>query len=306
MKNALEKPAFKDEDADLAPKVFGFAAIGVVAGTLALMGFSMTIIIFLALIGYFVYRAIARTEMGEVRGIFEFYLAANEVLRDDERRWYGFEIQEVIGRGERILHMMPDPPPLVHFALGALYGQAGNYRASDEQLSFLSESDKADEKKRATASPELRSYVRILRKLEREPQEAPQTMAAIRALERARRNRTAALLEETRKKLKELAAAAPVKELPTPEQTAPQKKIVEPIKPLLERLAEIVEEHPTPPETIAPPAMRSNGNGKYSPQPQNGNGAANSEKDDRKRRARQPKQNKEHRPISEVLRDIYD
>ena len=304
MKKALEKPAFKDEDADLAPKVFGFAAIGVVAGTLALMGFSMTIIIFLALIGYFVYRAIARTEMGEVRGIFEFYLAANEVLRDDERRWYGFEIQEVINRGERILQTMPDPPPLVHFALGALHGQAGNYRQADEHLSFLAEGESADEKKRFSASSELRSYVRILRKLEREPQEAPQTMAAIRSLERARRNRTNALLEDTRKKLKELAAA-PAKELPTPaEQTQPQQKNGELHKPLLERLAEIVDEQPVPPETIAPPAMRANGK---IPNPQNPNNLTAAEKEEKKRRAaRQPKKDKEHRPISEVLRDIYD
>lgn len=303
MKNALEKPKFKDNDADFAPKVFGFAAVGVVAGTLALMQFPMTIIIFLALVGYFIYRAISRTEMGELRGIFEFYLSANEILRDDERRWYGFEIQEVINRGERILQTMPDPPPLVHFALGALHGQAGNYRQADEHLSFLAEGESADEKKRFSASSELRSYVRILRKLEREPQEAPQTMAAIRALERARRNRTNALLEEARKKLKELAAAAPAKQLPTPEQTPPQQKVAEPLKPVLERLTEIVDEQPAPPETIAPPAMR--GYGKLSV-PQNPNNLTAAEKEEKKRRASKPKRDKEHRPISEVLRDIYD
>ena len=304
MKNALEKPKFKEDDADLAPKVFGFAAVGVVAGTLALMGFPMTIIIFLALVGYFVYRAISRTELGEVRGIFEFYLEANEILRDDERRWYGYEIQEKINRGERILQMMPDPPPLVHFALGALYREVGNYRLADEHLSFLAESEGADEKKRFSASSELRSYVKVLRNLEREPQEAPQTMAAIRALERARRNRSAPMLEDTRKKLKELAAAAP-KELPKPEQApASHPKPLEPIKPLLERLSEIVEEQTAPPETIAPPAMRANG--KLSSPPQNGNGGTNAEKEEKKRRAAKARRDKEHRPISEVLRDIYD
>lgn len=310
MKNALEKPKFKEEDADLAPKVFGFAAIGVVAGTLALMGFSMTIIIFLALVGYFVYRAISRTELGEVRGIFEFYLEANEILRDDERRWYGYEIQEKITRGERILQMMPDPPPLVHFALGALYREVGNYRLADEHLSYLSEGESADEKKRFSASSELRSYVRILRKLEREPQEAPQTMAAIRALERARRNRSAAMLEDTRKKLKELAAApAPAKELPKPEETsaASHPKPLHPVKPLLERLSEIVEEQSAPPETIAPPAMRfANGKPPAATPNANGTANANAEKDDKKRRAAKNKRDKEHRPISEVLRDIYD
>ncbi|MDQ4122330.1 MAG: hypothetical protein M3209_12900 [Acidobacteriota bacterium] len=307
MNNALEKPKFKEDDTDLAPKVFGFAAVGVVAGTLALMGFPMTIIIFLALVGYFVYRAIARTELGEVRGIFEFYLEANEILRDDERRWYGYEIQEKINRGERILQMMPDPPPLVHFALGALYREIGNYRLADEHLSYLTENETADEKKRFSASSELRSYVRILRKLEREPQEAPQTMAAIRALERARRNRGATMLEDTRKKLKELAAMpAPVKELPKAEQTPAQPKPLEPVKPLLERLSEIVEEQTTPPETVAPPTMRANG--RLTGAPQNGNGSANAnaEKEDKKRRATKNRRDREHRPISEVLRDIYD
>lgn len=309
LKNALEKPKMQTDDADFAPKVFGFAAVGVVAGTLALMGFSMTIVIFLALIGYFVYRAVARTEIGEVRGIFEFYLAANEILRDDERRWYGYEIQEVIGRGERVLQMMPDPPPLMHFALGALYSQIGNYRLADEHLSYLSENETADEKKRFSASSELRSYVRTLRKLEREPQEAPQTMAAVRALERARRNRTNALLEETRKKLKELAAAAPARELSSAEeQNAAALKTIEPVKPLLERLAEIADDQAAPPKTIAPPAMRAGsvGNVKQFPT-QNQNGAASAaEKEEKKRRSAKSKRDKEHRPISEVLRDIYD
>jgi hypothetical protein len=241
-----------------------------------------------------------------VRGIFEFYLEANEILRDDERRWYGYEVQEKINRGERILQMMPDPPPLVHFALGALYREVGNYRLADEHLSYLNESETADEKKRFSASSELRSYVRILRKLEREPQEAPQTMAAIRALERARRNRSTAMLEDTRKKLKELAAApAPVNELPKPEETpAPaQPKLHQPVKPLLERLSEIVEEQTAPPETIAPPTMRANGKMPTAP---NTNGSANTGKDEKKRGATKNRREKEYKPISEVLRDIYD
>jgi uncharacterized surface protein with fasciclin (FAS1) repeats len=45
--------------------------------------------------------------------------------------------------------------------------------------------------------------VRILRKIEREPTEAPQTSAAIRALERARRNRGKSLLEQSRAEFKE-------------------------------------------------------------------------------------------------------
>jgi hypothetical protein len=47
----------------------------------------------------------------------------------------------------------------------------------------------------------LRRYVHILRKLEREPTEAPQTMAAIRSLDRARRARAADLLAQSRERL---------------------------------------------------------------------------------------------------------
>ena len=60
------------------------------------------------------------------------------------------------------------------------------------------ENENADESTYIYPSPELRNYVKILRKIEREPAEAPQTSAAIRALERARRNRGKALLEESR------------------------------------------------------------------------------------------------------------
>jgi hypothetical protein len=320
LKNALEKSKLND-DADVAPKVFGFAALGVMAATFALMGFPMTIIIFLALVGYFVWRAISRSEMGEIRGVFEFYLLANEILRDDERRWYGFEIQEVVNKGERIFQIMPDPPPLVRFTLGALYNYAGNLKAADEHLSFVQESDRADEKKQLAASPELKSYVRILRKLEREPAEAPQTMAAIRALERARRNRAAALLEDTRKKLKEIAAAPAPKELPQPQFVKN-----EPLKPLLERLAETANgatnpEIPSPPATIAPPRMFTNGsaaNGAAKRQPPASVVESSDtlklenkdEKDDAaKKRSKTRggnKRDKEHRSITEVLRDIYD
>ena len=32
--------------------------------------------------------------------MFDFYIAADAILRDEERRWYGFEIAEVIEHGE--------------------------------------------------------------------------------------------------------------------------------------------------------------------------------------------------------------
>ncbi len=316
MKEALEKTKISSDDADIAPKIFGFAALGVMAATFALMQFPMTVIIFLVLVGYFVWRAVSRTEMNEIRGVFEFYLAANEILRDDERRWYGFEIQEVISRGERIMSMMPDPPPLVHYTLGALYSYAGNPTRAEEHLALLLENERTNEKSQLSASSELKSYVRILRKLEREPAEAPQTMAAIRALERSRRNRAASLLEESRRKLKELAAAAPPKELPAEQ---PQKR-PEPFKPLLERLAEnhVHEQQPNIPPlaTFKSPISDVERQAKPSENIHITNGAPKASVTEERAEKPAPTKNvkprtgakpaERHRPISEVLRDIYD
>ncbi len=277
------------------------------AAMFALMGFSMTIIIFLVLVGYFVWRAVAKTEMHEIRGIFEFYLAANEVLRDDERRWYGFEIQDVITRGQRILGMMPDPPPLVHFALGALHHRAGNFQQAENHLAYLVENDKSDEKSRLSATSELRSYVRILRKLEREPAEAPQTTAAIRALERSRRHRAAVLLAESRQKSQEALAAAKTKEIA--DASAP-----EPRKPLLERLEEKTAEtvaasspdsqkvpHFTQFKSNNEVVHAANGDAAKKGDATNGSSVTETPK-----KTRTPKKERIQKSITEVLRDIYD
>ncbi|MBD0373830.1 MAG: hypothetical protein ICV60_23665, partial [Pyrinomonadaceae bacterium] len=82
------------------------------------------------------------------------------------------------------------------------YNYAGMHEPAVEHLSYLVDEEQADERRRLVASPELRRYVHILRKLEREPAEAPQTMAAIRSLERNRRARAAALLAESREQVK--------------------------------------------------------------------------------------------------------
>ncbi|MBV9209537.1 MAG: hypothetical protein JOZ52_02845, partial [Acidobacteria bacterium] len=158
-------------------------AIIVIIAMLALMGIPVSVIVFFAIVTYFIWRAVQRTEHQETGRIFEFFIAANDILRDEDRRWFGFEIAEVIERGERVLHTMSDPPPLIYFALGALYHHAGDHEAAVEHLSYIVENDLSDERHRNAPSSELRRYVHILRKLEREPAEAPQTMAAIRSLE---------------------------------------------------------------------------------------------------------------------------
>ncbi|MBA3712264.1 MAG: hypothetical protein H0W76_07415 [Pyrinomonadaceae bacterium] len=173
-------------------------AILVIMAMLMVMGIPPTVIIFFVTVVYFVWRAVQRSEQQDVRSIFDFYIVANEILRDEDRRWYGFEVERVIERGDGILAAITDPPPLVYYTLGALYHRSGKHEAAVEHLSYVLESEQGDERHRLHPSPELRRYVQVLRRLEREPADAPQTMAAIRSLDRARRTRAAVMLEESR------------------------------------------------------------------------------------------------------------
>ena len=181
-------------------------AIIVIIAMLGVMGIPPSVIIFFTIVTYFIYRAVQRSEHQETGRVFEFYISANEILRDEERHWYGFEIMEVIERGQRVLHSMTDPPPLVYFALGSLFHHAGDHESAVEHLSYVVENDLSDERHRFAPSPELSRYVHVLRKLEREPSEAPMTMAAIRSLERARRSRAASMLAESRERMESIPA----------------------------------------------------------------------------------------------------
>ncbi|HZT57302.1 MAG TPA: hypothetical protein VFA21_01625 [Pyrinomonadaceae bacterium] len=188
-------------------------AVVIIMAMLGVMGIPLTVIVFFATVVYFVWRAVQRSEQQDIKNIFDFYISASEILRDEEKRWYGFEINNVIAEGERVMHLMPDPPPLVYFTLGALYQRAGDYETAAEHLAYVLEDEHGDEHARYQPSPELRRYVEVLRRIEREPTEAPQTMAAIRSLERVRRARAAAMLEESREQLRsaprgEIAAAS--------------------------------------------------------------------------------------------------
>jgi hypothetical protein len=182
-------------------------AIIIIIAMMMTMGIPAPVIIFFAVVVYFVWRAVQRSEQQETGRIFEFYIAANEILRDEERRWYGFEVSEITGRGERIIAEMRDAPPLVRFALGALYMRVGDMAAANEHLTHVVESETGDESRMFSSSPELLRYVRILRRLEREPAEAPQTMAAIRNLERSRRLRAGDMLAQSRARLSNPAAS---------------------------------------------------------------------------------------------------
>lgn len=286
-----------------------FLAFGVIATMLMVAGFPTFVIFFFGIFAYFLWKTFSSPSHSETKEIFEFYLSANELLRDDERRWFGFEMQEVVRRGERILQYMHTAPPLVHFTLGALYNKTGDYKAAVNHLAYIVENENSDEKNYSYPSPELRNYVRVLRKIEREPAEAPQTSAAIRALERARRNRGKAILEESREKLAEqnllkqakkfdLAELRPepIGELPAEENYATSSN------------GNSHENYPNVPKSITddtPETIAPQNNRTIDPlKTQQISGA--------KKRVRKVRHNQDEdkygnrKPISEVLHEIYD
>ena len=183
-------------------------AVIVVVAILNAVGLSPVVMFFFTGAVLVIWLVARRAQMREVEHIFEFYVAADAILREEERRWYGFEIAEVIEHGESLLDMMPDPPPLHYFALGALYQRLGNHDAAVQYLSRLNEDERCDETQRVAPSAQLRRYVTMLRRLEQHPAAEPQTLAAIRNLERARQRSSAQMLLDSRSSLETTAATA--------------------------------------------------------------------------------------------------
>lgn len=173
-------------------------AVIIVIAMLNAVGFPPVMIVMLTGSVLVVWLCARRAQNREVERIFDFYIAAEAILREEERRWYGFEIAEVIEHGESLLEIMPDPPPLNYYALGALYQRLGNHQAAVEYLSRLHDDEGCDETHRTVASPQLRRYVSMLRRIEYQPSSAPQTLAAIRSLERARQRHAVKMLSESR------------------------------------------------------------------------------------------------------------
>jgi hypothetical protein len=191
-------------------------AVIVIVAILNAVGLSPVVMVFVTGIVFVIWLVTRRAQMREVERIFEFYVAADAILREEERRWYGFEIAEVIEQGEGLLEMMPDPPPLNYFVLGALYQRLGNHDATVQYLTRLNEDEHYDESHRIAPSPQLRRYVMMLRRLEQHPAAEPQTLAAVRNLERARQRNATKLLTESRQVVETTAAAAPPAEAPAP------------------------------------------------------------------------------------------
>lgn len=187
-------------------------ALGVVGVLLFIVGLPAFVIFFLGAFSFCLWKLFGSGAASDTRKIFEFFLAANEILRDDDRRWYGFEVHDAIHRGERIMHSMPAAPPLLVFAVGALYLKAGDLTAAEKNLSSVVLDGNVSEAAIVFPSPELRDYVRVLRKIERDPADAPQMSAAVRSLERIRKNKGLALLERCRGQIRQ-SEAQPLTEL---------------------------------------------------------------------------------------------
>ncbi len=199
-------------------------AVIVIVAMLSVVGLSPVIMVFFFGVILVILIVARHSQTREIERIFDFYVAADAILREEERRWYGFEIAEVIEQGEGLLEIMPDAPPLNHFVIGALYHRLGNHQATVEYLRRLVEDERYDEVHRTIPSPQLRRYVSMLRQIEYHPSTAPQTLAAVRSLERARLKTAGRLLMESRGLLEIEKQASPskleaaeVQETPTPE-----------------------------------------------------------------------------------------
>ena len=188
-------------------------AVVVIVAMLDAVGLPPMVMVFITGVVLVVWLFARHAQAREIERIFDFYVAADAILREEDRRWYGFEIAEVIEHGESLLELMPDPPPLTYFALGSLHHRLGNHQPAAEYLSHVTEDEQYEETHRISPSPQLRRYVTMLRRIEYYPSTAPQTLAAVRSLERARQRSAEKMLLETRNLLesekKEAQAQAP-------------------------------------------------------------------------------------------------
>lgn len=256
-----------------------FSVIGVM---LYLAGFPVFLLFFVGVLTFFVWKVFSFEGRNETRRIFEFYLSANEILRDDDRRWYGFEIQETIARGEAIVRSMSAAPPLVHFGIGALYQKLGDHSSAVKHLSQVVDEAAQDESAIVFPTKELREYVRMLRKIERSPAEAPLTSSAVRSLERSRKNRGCELLELSREHL-----AKEVVPLPMTEQK-------------LESVVDMANYRETEDATSSIPAAFEGNGDKFQEKPLRFSNAVMQKK------VKDSSTKPQRKTISEVLHDIYD
>ncbi len=193
----------------LVPRIVALGvlvAILVVAG-LKFVGLASVFIVSVVGSGLLIFVFVKGRQRRKTEGILGFYVVANEILVDEERSRYRFEIAEAIKTGERVVSSMPDPPPLSSFALGALYHSIGDQNGAVQNLALAAEEELLKESPHVAPSKQLRRYVRRLRQIERRPERWPKVDAAIRSLERMHRERAAHLLAQNQVQLKRLVEA---------------------------------------------------------------------------------------------------
>jgi hypothetical protein len=192
----------------------------VILALLKLVGVPLLVIVCLAGAGLIVCGLVVRRSRNrETQKIFDFYISADEVLGNQEQQRYAFEVSDVINRGERVFYSMPDPPPLTHFALGALYHHVGDFQGATEMLAPVVADYFAETHHTLDPSHELRRYVKRLRRIERKPARSPRAFAAIQNLDRAKAAHANDLFTESRTRLEQLIKEKVVDEADAPKLT---------------------------------------------------------------------------------------
>lgn len=184
-----------------------FIAAVVLAALFRLAGGIAIVVVCAVGVAALVVVAVRRAGQRRTETIFNFYVTANEILGAENSGRYRFEISEAIKAGEKVVRMLPDPPPLSSFALGALYHSIGDHNGAIGHLALGAEEEMLKESPHVSPSRQLRRYVRRLRQIERKPDRWPRLSAAISGLERMHRERSAKLLAENQVQLKRLVEA---------------------------------------------------------------------------------------------------
>jgi len=199
---ALERMINRDSG-KLAQKI---VALLLVVALLAAVRVPALVIVAIAGAGVLIMIAVQRSQRRKTDQVFAFYIAADEVLCDEERR-YRFEVADAIKAGEKVVRLLPDPPPLSSFALGALYYSVGDHNAAIEHLALAAEEKILKDSVHKKPSRQLRRYVARLRQIERASLRFARVNAAIQHLERLHRETGARLLAESQHHLKKLVEA---------------------------------------------------------------------------------------------------
>jgi hypothetical protein len=231
--------------------MLGVAAAVLAAGALVFVGATPVVVGCILLAGVVIVLAIRRAKKRDTEVIFAFYVAADEVLRDSERKRYRFEVADVIQAGEKIVRSFPDPPPLGTFALGALYNLIDDHNAVVEYLGIAAEEEMLKDSTHASPSRKLRRYVKRLRQIERFPERWPKLYAAMTNLERLHQERGARMLASSQQHLTKMieayengSLAAPALRLPVSNFASRSLRSINPPPPISEVLNDVYQEEP--------------------------------------------------------------